>query len=104
MGSKPPPATAAGSIVEAYDPVILARLPLLHEYLCATSYGDGAPRITSSLIVFTEAGGWKVCLSDRDTDRVLWAAADDLTGLLDAIDARLRSVSPDWRLPTKRRK
>lgn len=67
------------------------------DYMTQPAWPDGSKREKSSMIVFSEDGVFKVCLSDKETGYVLWASASTFWGLLEALEGRLTEGSPDWR-------
>lgn len=71
--------------------------PELYAFLAAGSYPDGAERITGTLLLFTDQGQLKCCLTDRDGGCVAFLAGESLEGLLDAAEAGLREDALDWR-------
>lgn len=72
--------------------------PSLLEYLSVSSYPDGSPRQTSSLIVLADGNAWKVCLSDKDNGRVLWKSGPTLQEALESVELALMADDPaDWR-------
>lgn len=75
--------------------------PALWEWLTATSYDDGSPRQTSTLLIFVEDGQCKACLSDRDEDCSGWASGATLEGVMESLDARLTAGTLDWRAKRK---
>jgi len=92
------------AIVESQDQGALARcrlaeaFPQLIEFLVATRYEDGSPRVLPSLTIFYDAAALKACLNDRDQGLVAFISAASLTGLLEALEAGLSDDTLDWRL------
>jgi hypothetical protein len=78
-----------------------ADTPLLFEYLSHRQFEDGSMRETSTLMVFASEGLWKGCLNDRQEGRALWASAETIGGLLEALERCLDHTHPDWR-PVKK--
>jgi hypothetical protein len=72
--------------------------PELTQFLARTSYDDGGARQPGTLLVFTEAGGLKGCLSDRDQGLVAFATADAFLELLDTFERGLAGDTLDWRV------
>lgn len=66
-------------------------------YLCDTSWDDGSARETTTVLVFVEAGAFKVAINDRALARSAFLSADSLLGLLDAAELALREEELDWR-------
>jgi hypothetical protein len=76
----------------------VASWPVLWEYLTATSYPDGTPRETASIIIVADAGGWRGCLSDKDNGRTMWKTAASVEGLLLMLEEGAASDDPGaWR-------
>jgi len=80
----------------------------LWEYLTCDMMPDGSERLTSMLCVLVEGGMVKAALQDRQEGLSLWAAAQSIPEVLDALEARLRAGDGDWRpmrgqAPTKGR-
>jgi hypothetical protein len=59
------------------------------------AHGQG--RVTSTLILMAEDGVFKACLSDRETEQVLWASSPTWSGLWEALEASLSSGTGVWR-------
>lgn len=79
-------------------PFLSERCPALWEFLTVTSWPDGGGRReTGSLVVFTEDGGLKACLSDRDGGNVAFVAGRGLFEILEALEAGLVGDDLDWR-------
>jgi len=75
--------------------------PVLWEYLTQTSYGKDGPRIPSSVSVFMQAGKWTACLTEKNWGLILFATADRLEQLPEALNARLADPRADWRQDRK---
>ena len=60
-------------------------------------FEDGAPRATSTLLIFAEEGRLKGCLNDREEERSTWAVSDSFEGILACLDGRLRDGTAEWR-------
>jgi hypothetical protein len=71
--------------------------PTLALYLGADVWPDGSVRQRSTMVAFVEEGGFKVCLTDKDTACTIWAFSPTWEGLPGAIEARLTEERPDWR-------
>jgi len=72
--------------------------PQILEYLSQTTYPDGSKRETSSLVVLCDGASWRVCLSDRDNQRVMWKTGATLVDALEAVELSLLGDDPsDWR-------
>lgn len=77
--------------------------PACWEYLTVRVF-RGSPRQTSTILFFREDGQWKVCLSDRDTDRVLFRSGDSVSDCFEALEKALASPRADWRASRRSRR
>jgi hypothetical protein len=50
-----------------------------------------------SLTLFTDAGAWKLCLSDKDQSRIAFVTSGSPQDLLAAAERGLVADSLDWR-------
>lgn len=80
----------------ASDPALEKTCPTLHAFMTLTEE-DGKPRSPSSLVVFTEDGTWKGCLSEKDAGLQLWRTGETLQKLLGALEKALAGGNADWR-------
>jgi len=80
----------------ASDATLEKACPTLHAFMTAVEE-DGKPRSPSSLVVFTEDGVWKGCLSEKDAGLQLWRTGDTLQKLLGALEKALAAGNADWR-------
>jgi len=83
-------------IRSAIDPEAERRYPALWEYLTCCLIDDKG-REPATLIVCCEEGQVKFCLSDRETNRVLWRSGDTVLEALEAMEKALRDGARDWR-------
>jgi len=96
--SRPTTPLTEGSSAQALnDPDFRRRLPTLLEYLSQTTWDDGSPRLTSTLLVFIDDGVLKVCLNDRACERALWVASGTFSGALAELDESLANPQAPWR-------
>lgn len=79
---------------------LVEQYPLLLEHLTHTTYDDGSPRDTSTLLVTTGDGMWKCMLKDRQEGLVLWVSAPTLTQALQLLDDCCGSDDTHWRRDT----
>lgn len=79
------------------DPDFLASYPTLMSYLKDTSYDDARPRVTSTLLLFVEAGCLKICLNDRDNLRSAFFNYDTIESTFAGIEAALAADDVDWK-------
>jgi len=72
--------------------------PSLWEHLACTTYPDGSPRQTSTVIIVADGNVWKGCLSDKDNGRVAWKNGGSLDELLQLLELVATTEDPrDWR-------
>lgn len=96
--SKPATVTADnGRLGAPVDSTARAVFPAVYEHCTGETWDDGSPRTTSSLLVFYEAGLWKVCLNDRATERTGWATGVTPEAALESLERMLASDGMDWR-------
>jgi hypothetical protein len=81
---------------KAADAALEKTCPVLHAFMTEVEE-DGKPRSPSSLVIFTEEGSWKGCLSEKDAGLQLWRTADSLQKLLAALEKALAGGNADWR-------
>jgi len=86
------------------ETVDVQALPSLLEYLTSVLFEDGSERETSTLLVFTEDGRWKVALNDRQEGRSLWVSGSSFFGALLALEEQLCTGEGDWRVNRARKK
>jgi len=86
---------AAGGKVD--DPKARKEAPTTLCYMEEAAWPDGEVREPSTMILFIEEGQWKVCLSEKNTLKSLWATSKTFWGLLEALEARLTADAVDWR-------
>lgn len=70
--------------------------PALWEYLTCQLVDDKG-RLTSTLIMSCEDGMVKLCLSDRETNQVLWKSSRTTREAFQALEEALASGNADWR-------
>lgn len=81
----------------ALAPEFVKSCPAMAEYLTVGRYADGSVRQRSTvLIMASPGGGWRGCLTDKSNGRLLWAASDDLSTLMLALEALLTSPNCPW--------
>ncbi len=81
---------------KATDAVMEKQCPVLFAFMTETEE-EGKPRSPSSLVIFTEDGLWKGCLSEKDSSLQLWRTGETLQKLLGALEKALASGNADWR-------
>lgn len=81
-------------------------LPRLWEFIAWRQYEDGEKRVPGSVSLFWQDGGFKVCLSDKDSGSVAFIWGPDPVETLFAAEAALEGGTLDWRAsqpPPKKR-
>ena len=92
------PVAAGGDSVEVVEEEgFMASYPHLWRYLTQTRWEDGTARQPSSLSIFSQHGKWTIMLAEKNWGLILFATADRLEGLWEALDARLADPRADWR-------
>lgn len=81
----------------AFDKAFAEKFPSIHELMTSVVGVDSAVRKTSSLLVFTEDGVWKGCLTERDLDISLWCSGAGFQPMMAAMEAKLVSDVVEWR-------
>lgn len=71
--------------------------PSLMEFLAEDRYEDGSPRRTATLTIFTDAGGIKASINDRDNDGVAFVTSESIAALLVVIEGKLQASSLEWK-------
>ncbi len=72
-------------------------LPALWEFLAVSKWDDGEERTTGTALFFVEDGVVKLCLNDRDSDRVAFVTGSSAEEVLEAASAGLEGDALDWR-------
>lgn len=80
----------------AVDPEAERRFPAIWEYLTCCLVNDKG-REPATLIICCEEGQVKLCMSDRDSNQVLWRSAETVLEALDALERALAGGAKDWR-------
>lgn len=86
---------AEGGVAE--DAHAAAIYPALVEHLTILSWDDGKRRKPSSLLLFTEDGLWKLCLTDKDAGRVAFVAGATIQEVAGRLERMLQEDSLEWR-------
>lgn len=89
---------------ESMPDCLAQRAPTLGHFLCDEVWPDGECKSRSSLVVFVEDGLFKACLTEKDSNSVLWASCKSFDELLESLEARLTDDQPDWRKGRPRKK
>lgn len=94
----PKPAAAGGGVCEASEDLGFAvEHPALEEFLRATRDGPDKARKTGTILVFTEGGAWKCCLSDREGGLISFVSGKSFYDALACAEACLAGDEGDWR-------
>jgi hypothetical protein len=83
------------------DEEFIASHPSLAEFMRETSWDDGKPRKTGTILIVADGRVLKASVHDRDARRSAWVSADTLCELLVRIDAALGTDSLEWRKDTR---
>jgi hypothetical protein len=75
----------------------LSKLPAITEYLTLDAYDGGVKRKLSTLSLWYEEGKVKGSLNDKEEQRSLYASADSLETVLEALEAMIVEDRADWR-------
>jgi hypothetical protein len=103
-----PPKNGKPARVAASDPGFAKEYPAISAYMTELFLPDGkTPRQVASLLIFSEDGSFKACLSDRHYGFNMWATAPTFVELLRELENRLVNDPNGWRRaksPSGRRK
>lgn len=91
MSSSPEPGKAA----EAGEWGTL--LPCVVEFLSLQAWPDATPRMTGTVMLFFEAGQWKLWANDRGAAEGMFVSGSSPEACLLALEACLESGTGDWR-------
>lgn len=86
----------------ASDDALEEKCPLLHLLMTSQEDDKGKKRKVCSLSIFAGDGVWKASLNERDKGLVLWASADSLATLPEALEALLNETPIPWRANARR--
>lgn len=83
---------------EAVDPEWAKKYPALHAYMTSVE-GEKAevPRKTATLLLFAQNGAFSACLTDKETNTVLWGNGSSLGGIFTQLEKLLQSDEPPWK-------
>ena len=93
---KPAPSELSGSQNGVSSPIFLVDWPEIAN-LVIERRKIKKPRQTPTVTMYFDAGRVGGCLNDRATGKALFATADDVLGLMQALDRKLMGDKPDWR-------
>lgn len=98
----------AGILPKGGPSILESIYPVLWEFLTEELWEDGARRELPTMLFFREAGMWKVCLSDKALDRVVFVAGHTPDDVIETLSVRLETDSLEWRakkpfVPTKKK-
>ena len=75
----------------------LTEFPRVWELLSDPVYDDGTERKLATLMVFCDGANVKICVSDKDTDRIVFSTGPSLRLALASLDDSLANGVADWR-------
>jgi len=98
MLKRPLPGERTGPVEAAFnDADFKASYPSITDHLTELRYGDGAPRVTSTLLLFCDQGVLRVCLNDRDNNRSVFFTSESIEGALLSMENALATNTVEWR-------
>jgi len=99
-----PKLDAAGRTTIPLEPSAFSEsFPHLWEYLTHERYSDdNSLRLTSTLLIFVDAGVLKACFNDRDNNRSFFSSAATFEKLLEEIESRISNDTAEWKTKTSR--
>jgi len=71
--------------------------PTLWDHLTQTTWDDGTPRETSSLLLFVQDGMLKAMLRDREAGQCLWTAGVSVATVMFQLDTALSDPNAEWK-------
>lgn len=83
--------------IDSADEAFKKEMPTLWEFLTTDKWEDGSSRETGTVFVFREAGQWRACLNDRDSNHVGFVSGDTFKSLWKAVEKQLAEQRVDWR-------
>ncbi len=83
--------------LKSKDENLAKRCPFLFALMTELLDDADKARQPCSVVIFAEDGLWKGCLSEKNLDMNLWASADSLVGVLEALELRLNADVIEWR-------
>jgi len=75
--------------------------PMVWSYMTQTTWEDGSPRKTSSLLAFLQDGVMKMMLRDQEAGLCLWVAAPGIQQGFEVMEAAIGDPRTEWRLDRK---
>jgi hypothetical protein len=84
----------------------LAPFPSIWEFLTLSTWSDGSPRYTGTILLFLDEGSLKLCLKDKNGPRTAFLTGPDPDTLFLAAEEGLATNTLPWRAdkPTNGRK
>jgi hypothetical protein len=79
------------------DPTFRASFPDTFDFLTSAAWTDGTPRIPGTVLLFSDAGFFKACLSDKDGGLVCFVAGGTLQEVLASAERAIGGEGGDWR-------
>jgi hypothetical protein len=75
----------------------LSKVPQYAEWMTATCYEDGTPRMAPTLTIWCQGGEWRANLRDRAEGLCLWLSAATHSDLIKLVDEFCQSSDAPWR-------
>lgn len=101
LQNKPPASIGADGPALAAPEDYTELFPHLWTYLTQTKWDDGTPRLPSPVSIFLQHGKFTACLTEKNWGLILFATADRLCDIWEALDAKLGDPKADWRQDRK---
>jgi hypothetical protein len=71
--------------------------PAIWEYLSLRQFDSGQERTTATLTVYVDLDALKLCLNDRQTQRMLWVSSNEYTAAMATLERHLEAGTGEWR-------
>lgn len=99
MAMKKPNDAPLKPMANAWDAkdVFKVDMPNIYEFLTATRWDDGSPRMPGSMSIFVQVGVLKACINDKELKRVAFVEAPTWDELLAQIDMAICDDNTVWR-------
>lgn len=91
-----PGSSVNGDSKSKADPYLESKCPLLNALLCLSVH-NGKRRKRTTLLLFSDDGGAKVCLNDKDNGRVAFLTLETTEDMLEFVESKLEAMDVDWR-------
>lgn len=98
MLQRPKPGEKSGPVEKAFaDAHFSKQYPYLHAMLTSQKYEDGTPRITSTLLIFSDNGVLRFCLNDRDNNRSAFFTDSTFEWILEKVEQSVAMGTVEWK-------